>query len=326
MGMGYYIGGVGQVKAFMRDSSGNLNHYFDAKTLTDSSINISISNEDIRGGDGGKLLAKYFHTESFKITLTDALFDLKYISALVGSDITIGDGTKIVIKKNECFIEYFGALSEDRSDYELVGLDGSAKLLATANTREETTCDIEVKTVKNCRQVKINSNYKPREMALFLKVRLFAGSNKVVSNGKPVGDLVIEIPRFQLDGDMELPLKSNGAVAVPLNGTALSVSLGCCDERWCAKISEFIPYNVTKYKGYDGVTILDTEKLQVGDTIPVYAIGKNKTPIKMESNEYTISGKGVDCNGRIVGKGSVRVKPNFFECDQFITLIWPKGC
>ena len=96
----YYIGGVGYVSAFTKDEKGNPIHYFDAKTLTDSSINISVSSEEIRGGEGAKLVGKYFHSSNFTLNMTDPLLDLKYIAAQVGSNITEdADGTAFKTEK-----------------------------------------------------------------------------------------------------------------------------------------------------------------------------------------------------------------------------------
>ena len=319
--MGYYVGSVGKAQAFMRTPSGKLEHYFDAKTLTESTINISISNEDVRGGDGGRLLGKYFHTTSFKVTLTDVVFNLKYISALVGSDITIGDGSRIIFKKSECIIELFGALSDQGDDHDLVLLDDTNELLATAETNEKGGCDVEIKTVKNCRQIKINSNYKPRELVLFLKTKLFMGNNKIASMGIPIGDLTIEIPRFQLDGELELPLSSSGATNVQITGTVLAGGMDSCGQKWYSKISEFISCGFSKYSGYTSMVIANQDKLYVGSLISVYAVGPNKTPKKMEKGEYFISGTAVNYSGEITGIGTVKVKTDLFKCSPIsITL------
>ena len=48
-----------------------------AKTLIDSSITIGVSAEDIRAGQGAKLYGKYFHTSTFDLKMTDAMFRLE---------------------------------------------------------------------------------------------------------------------------------------------------------------------------------------------------------------------------------------------------------
>ena len=61
-----------------------------AKTLIDSSISIGVSAEDIRAGKGEKLFGKYFHTSTFDLKMTDAMFKLEYLAANVGSEIQLG--------------------------------------------------------------------------------------------------------------------------------------------------------------------------------------------------------------------------------------------
>jgi len=60
------------------------NALFTAKTLTDSSIDTTISNSDTRGGFGNQLLNVYYHSAEMTINFTDAKFNLLAIKALVG--------------------------------------------------------------------------------------------------------------------------------------------------------------------------------------------------------------------------------------------------
>lgn len=59
--------GVANVTAYDGD-----NIAFTANTLTESSLTIGLSAEDVRGGTGAGLLGRYFHTSTFELTLTDA--------------------------------------------------------------------------------------------------------------------------------------------------------------------------------------------------------------------------------------------------------------
>jgi len=55
-----------------------------ARTLTDSSIDTTISNSDTRGGFGNQLLNVYYHSAEMTLNFTDAKFNLVAIKALVG--------------------------------------------------------------------------------------------------------------------------------------------------------------------------------------------------------------------------------------------------
>jgi len=55
-----------------------------AQTLTDSSIDTTISNTDTRGGFGNQLLNVFYHSAEMTLNFTDAQFNLLAVKALVG--------------------------------------------------------------------------------------------------------------------------------------------------------------------------------------------------------------------------------------------------
>ena len=66
----YILGDVMKAEAFVRGEDGKLKHYFSANTMTDSTLNISVTAEEIRGGWGNQLLGKIFHDTNFGVNLT----------------------------------------------------------------------------------------------------------------------------------------------------------------------------------------------------------------------------------------------------------------
>ena len=84
----YILGDVMRAEAFVRDKDGNLKHYFSANTLTDSTLNISVTAEEVRGGWGNQLLGKIFHDTNFGVNLTEATWSLDYLAAQIGSQIS----------------------------------------------------------------------------------------------------------------------------------------------------------------------------------------------------------------------------------------------
>ena len=88
--MAVFMAGTGTADIFKVDKDGKENLFTTAKTLTESGITIGVSAEDIRAGSGAKLYGKYFHTSTFDLKMTDAMFKLEYIAANVGSEIDIG--------------------------------------------------------------------------------------------------------------------------------------------------------------------------------------------------------------------------------------------
>ena len=63
-------------------------------TLTDSTFEASITAEEIRGGAGNALWAKYFHDSVLNVTLTDIVFDLNRMAVSFGTNLRQG-GTSI---------------------------------------------------------------------------------------------------------------------------------------------------------------------------------------------------------------------------------------
>lgn len=311
--MGYYISNVGSADAFIRDDGGKLIHYFNAKTLTNETLNTDLLNEEVRGGDGCILLGKYYHTSSFKITLKDIKFDFKYMAAILGSSIKIGSANKVVIKRQDGTIELFGVISEDSSEYNAVMLDGTDEIWATADSDEFSGCRAEIVTVDNCRQIVVNCNYKPKELYLVMSAKCFHSKNNCISGANVIGNVIIEVPRFQLDGNLNFPLSSKSLSGFEISGEALSVD-GGIKGKYCSKISEVMLNGILKYRGYDALVISNQNNLFVGCEPIIYAVGPNKIPKRMEKYEYAIKGTALNKAGRLAGPGNIEVKTNLFKC------------
>ena len=81
------MAGVGVVQLFDPSTEALIST---SKTLTESAINMAVTAEEARGGQGNVLLGKYYHDTSFGLTLTDQLFDLNYLALNCGGAITAG--------------------------------------------------------------------------------------------------------------------------------------------------------------------------------------------------------------------------------------------
>lgn len=324
----YYIGGVANVSAFQY-VDGKLEHFFDAKTLTDSSINVSVSNEEIRGGDGAQLLGKFFHTTVFNLSLTDALFDLNYIAAQVGSSVddtgstvtmgsykvTGGNGT-ITVDDGEISPLQFAEGNAAMIGWDANGITYNITRVPNTNTytvkngeapAADETC-VTVPISKTGKQVRVSSTYAPGIMSLIMRARLFVGDSCKASDGKPIGELVIEIPRFQLDGTIDLAMAMTSPATYALNGSALAYGCGCDGDTYYAKITEIIKdTDGDPFVGYTGI-VIDGNYLEVGQTLGVYAFATGKSPKVLTKAQYTVTGTGaVDSDGKITAAGDITV-------------------
>ena len=270
-----------------------------ANTLTESSLNIGISAEDVRGGEGAGLLGKYYHTSTFDLTLTDALFNLKYIGASIGADFESEPGK--VVFNEEIKATETGKLTLTNKAVSVLGCDGAAEAWYKLPDADEyskgsvsgttLSADDIVADKKYCvkyfykeaagQTIKVKSDYVPKTLHLVLKENLYAaGENN--NNTTKVGYLVIDIPRFQLDGTQELSMSMTGAATTSLKGSAL-ISDGCdsgCDgSGYYAEMTQVL----TNAKWYDGINSLavDGGEVVAGKAISLYAIFANRTPKKV---------------------------------------------
>lgn len=309
----YYIGGVGRVNAFIR-KNGKLEHYFDANTLTTSGIEVSTSLEEIRGGEGAGLIAQFAHTSVFNLNMTDALFDMKYIAAQVG-DI----GEKEQLKAVPGFYSEnitANASGEASLEKRAIGLfdesqwcqqqSGDIVAWATDCDNKVIKCNVNADGTKvtglkpsteycitypyereAAEQVVVKSMFYPAEISLILTAKLFSGNACKPSNGQPVGEIVIEIPRFQLNGTVNLSMEMSSPSTFELSGKALVSGCNCSEGgSYYARISRVEIDNGKRFDGYTALVALDEGAYKVGEKLYVYATGANKKPIRLYRDEY----------------------------------------
>lgn len=281
-----------------------------ATTLTESSLNIGISAEDVRGGEGAGLLGRYFHTSTFELTLTDALFNLDYIAASVGANVddnggdvivneslTADENKKILLtqiaKPLGCgkTMAWYRLPADEKWEKAEVGTDNKIDVPAAGSTY----CVKYFYTNAAAKKIRIASDYVPATLRLVLKENLYAAGESNNSQTK-VGYVLINIPRFQLDGSQELSMSMTGASTTSLKGMALisdGCDAGCEGAGYYADMIQVLDDAIW----YDGITSLavDGGKVTVGedgdvDVVAnrVYAIFKNKTPKLISNDMLTI--------------------------------------
>lgn len=229
---------------------------FTSKALTDSSISIGITAEEVRGGKGNKLIGRFFHDSTFSLELQDALFNLDYIAKNVGTQITPATGALY----EEQVVAAGGALSVSGvpSDflgmgnlgwYSLPGEDEWTKFSFNGNaSADATVIDGETYCVKYindlaCEQVIVPSEFVPDEVTVVLKGDLYkASKGNDVTTSSIIGHVEVTVPRFQLNGSMDISLNSSGASQIPFAGNALvtmDASAGCEGGGYYAIIKQY---------------------------------------------------------------------------------------
>lgn len=259
----YILGDVMRAEAFVHDENGNLKHYFSANTLTDSTLNISVTAEEIRGGWGNQLLGKIFHDTNFGVNLTEATWSLDYLAAQIGSKIeenatgkyissvqgtvanagaltvtiaqgkiaTLFEADNAMCPGTNSKIVWVKDCNDDMYTYSVSGdTTYTYTLVGTKNPAQGNVCVYYPTSQDGCRQLIVSAAYAPQEFSLFLYGKLFVGNGCQKSQGKAAGKIVIEIPRFQLEGTVDMTMNPSSAATISLNGTALAYGCTCGED------------------------------------------------------------------------------------------------
>lgn len=294
--MGYILSGVANVDLYDGDEL-----FAQARTLIDSSISISVTAEEIRGGRSNALLGQYFHTSVFSMKLTDALFNLEYIAANVGGDLIKGGdvfmdekdvmptsgeitlkATAVPMKTGGTVYAYVRPANMPNmkpkkyvvtEDNKITGLeDGQAYCIRYMYTNASAT------------KLVVSSEFIPDTLYAVMTANLFAGDNTAPTSGTRVGEITIKVPRYQLSGNQELTMTATGASQTNLEGKALaSGAQGCDGNSIYAEIIQVL-LDERWYTDAEGLVIEDSliemahGDYKVGSAPVVYAWYPNARP------------------------------------------------
>ena len=315
---------------------------FTSKALTDSSISIGITAEEVRGGKGNKLIGRYFHDSSFGLTLQDALFELGYIAHNVGSQVV--SGTSGMLTEEQITATGSGALTVSGTPYDFLSL-GTIGWIAKPGSDEWSTFTFSGSSATGvtladgsaiiegdaycvkymgeapCDEVVISADFVPDEVTVILKGDLYkASKGNDVSTSSIIGHIEVDVPRFQLEGSMDISLSSSGAAQIPFSGQALvTMEESCEGGGYYAVVKEFETSanwydNLVAFalEGSDSISIVKdiTKKLNI---YGIYSNGSAKL-IKSSNLKFTAtSGAGTVSDGVLTaadtaGAGTITVE------------------
>lgn len=300
----YFLASVGNAEAFKKVNDKYI-HFFSAKTLTDSSINISVTAEEVRAGMGAQLRGQFFHSSNFSLSMTDAMFKLEYIEAQVGGQIVKGGygltdesatltaqgkytlkGTPIELLPGVDRVVWYNRPGQ--TDYQTVTFPASQaetfEITIPGAKEGDAYCFHYYASKEDARTLFVSSNFVPAELVVFLTTRLYAGDASAPETGKPVGSVTVKIPRFQLNGTVDLAMAMASAATIALEGMALAYD-DSCDSAKYAEIVEFV--EVSPYAGFESLVADGGEELTAGTAPVVYAIGSRKIPMLIDNEDIT---------------------------------------
>lgn len=210
----HFLAGVGRALIFKNNALIGV-----AKTLTESTFNFSITGEEIRGGQGNALWGKYFHDSNLNVTLTDAMFNLEYIAASLGVDISMGglsvaeeqlqtaEGgvvtlTNTPVAFDGAIIGWYKLPSQSDDEWSIASnISGKSMTIPSAQASVN-YCVKYFYQNENAKSITINTQYVPSELHVTIINDLFSGDVNNASNATKYGRLITDIPRLQMDGEV----------------------------------------------------------------------------------------------------------------------------
>lgn len=279
--MDYFIGGVARVKMFAGDQV-----FATARTLLTSSITVSVTGTDVRGDQGNVLFGKYFHDSKFDLKIEDAMFRLEYIAANIGSNINIG-GDVLTSETVVLAASNVGAVTSVPTDFVTYGKIGWVSLpgknewqkvtftgqnfTSPVGTVGDSVCVMYRNNNAGARQLTVSSNIIPSTIRLVMEAQLFAGSSDDLNSATKVGICQIEVPRFLLDGGVDISMTSNGVSKTPFNGSALATQSASCDGDGVYAIITELMNNSNWYDSITALAIID-DTITVNTATPTAVI------------------------------------------------------
>ena len=254
-----FLGTVGNVEAFKRDELGNLKLVFVSKTLTKSSLSISSTQENIRGGENAAPYFSFNHSPSVEVELTDIVYNRRYIESILGIQF-----------KNET---------------------GPVQFMTADGVEFHTVDDKQfyVQYGSNAKSADLYVNSTPDELFLIITAPLFEGDSCSASAGKKVGHITYEIPRFQLDQKLDLAFNMSSNANFTITGEALSMPNSATCEFGGDSLLRIVEVIYGRDVMDDAVALIVDGEVRVGKPPVVYAVLKNRQYVVVQNSRLTFS-------------------------------------
>ena len=267
---------------------------FTGTTSLNTSIAVSMEDQEITGGKGNKVLYKYKYGRKLAPSIEMAEWNLGYLAANVGS--TIFEGLKDVLSVAECvnLKNGTGSLKKvpvgkvyvEKPDGSTVEVTPDGSTITIGESNDSVLATYQYST--NVKRVTVDTQSAP-----FIG-RLVLSADKHNNKKGKVGEVQIEIPSFQLNGTFDISLEAGGNTTTKLDGDALAVEGACCsDGSVYAYISE-IPSAESAVAVTEIAATPAVLNLKVNETQPVHIIGIKGglySNVSIDSSDCVITAK-----------------------------------
>ena len=212
---------------------------FTGTTALNTSLSVSMEDQEITGGKGNKTLYKYKYGRKLSPSIEMAEWRLEYIAANVGS--TIFEGLKEAFKIAECvtLVKGVGVLDKvpvgkvfvEKNDGSTVEVEPVGSTITVGT--EDDTVKVTYQYNTKLKRITIDADSTP------LVGELVLSADKHNNLKGKVGEVQIDVPSFQLNGTFDISLESGGNATTKLEGDALAIQgATCADGDVYAYISE----------------------------------------------------------------------------------------
>lgn len=287
-----FLGSVGRVDAFRGDQL-----LFVSTTNTDQGLNTTVSADDLRGGKGAPVITRFYHDTNVEITLTDIMFKEAYVEAQLGADFKqsgqayISEGpytaseNLITLSKTPAEFAYGCGESKFLVWYAPVGTNDWRLGTNVSKSNKTFQIDASVADKKICvrylaeglsgaKTAEIYADFVPEELHLIITVPLFAADACGASNGREVGEVQFDIPRFRPNGGQDFAAAMSSNQVMNMSGMALGSRGGCGDSALLYTLTVLYK-NETLDAQYEALVILDDANV-AGSQPMVYGIDEKK--------------------------------------------------
>jgi hypothetical protein len=297
-----FLTSVADVYAYDQDE----NLLFVAKTLLDSSIEVSLGSAPVRGGRGNQLQYTYYHTAEMSFNLTETQWNLEMLGTTSGADFELGN---YYIEETVQVATSSGSVAETPVAFEGSTIYGWAtsplgvtqRVTFTGNNftviGDETDGAFCVRyytaNVTDGRSIEIKADIVPQVVRLVMETQL--NSADVTTN--KIGMVQIIIPNAQLSGAFTISMTADGFANTPLTGMALaytpaaSSTEACTVDAYYAKIVEIID-NTNWYDSIYALSVSggDQEILEgISRTLVMFGVPYTGTSFKVPNSYLTFT-------------------------------------
>lgn len=254
-------------------------------TNLNTSIAVTMEEQDVNGGKGNKLLYSFKSNRALEITLEAADWKLEYIAANVGSKIT--QGIEDVYHIAECNDVVNGIVTLKDTTVSDVAVEiksGSIVIIPLDEVTNGTTIDL---TPFNVTSGMVNCTYMYKALAKKVVIdadtsplvgRLVLDADKHNNKVGKVGTVQIVIPSYALSGEFNIEFTPDGVTSSNMDGKALAV-----EGTTCADGSAIYGYITETDDNEEAVAVYDIvidsaiTVMRVGDTQTLKAVGIKST-------------------------------------------------